>query len=249
MSIIQRLEDDEIIDVSLYELYSILGELDTPRLYDEPFAIDTKHDIPFGAGNSNDRRIKYIDRILYQEIMDGEFSATGLDPQQIVDLWLDHEHTEKCIADGDNPCDTYWPCHKRALKKEHGGVLAILGRQDAQRKIAHYETVIWPGLVRCYNRPVKKPPLDLWCAPILDDLEDEHDKEILAQLVKLGVKDAAKRSKYDVHYGFGKKPCEECKWFNNEPLKKSQGEIAPCKITAGLVRQDRHCDFWMKQPV
>lgn len=246
MSIIQRIEDDEILDVSLYELYSILGERDTPRLYDEPFTIDTGHDIPFGAGNSVDRRIKYIDRGLYQEVMDGEFTATGLDPQQILERWLDHEHTEKCIIDGDNPVDTYKPGHKRALKKEHEGVLAILGKDDAQRKIAHYETVIWPGLVRCYNRPVKKPPLDLWCSPILDDIEDEHDRDILARLRKLGVKDAGKRSKYEVHYGFGKKPCEQCRFFNNEPLPVPQGEIAPCRITAGLVRADRHCDFWVK---
>lgn len=246
MSIIQRLEDDEIIDVGRYELYSILGEKDTPKLFDEPYTVDTDHDIPFGAGNSIDRRVKYVDRGLYKEVMDGEFAATGLDPQQIIDRWLDHEHTEKCIVDGDNGVDTYQPGHKRALSKEHEGVLAILGRDGAKRKIAHYETVIWPGLVRCYNRPIKNPPLDLWCGPILDDPEDKHDKDIIAQLLKLGVKDAGKRSKYEVHYGFGKSPCIECRHYNNEPLKKPQPDMAPCMVTAGLVRDDRHCDFWMK---
>jgi hypothetical protein len=247
MSIIQRLEDDEILDTSLFELYSILGENDTPRLFDEPYTVNTDHDISFGAGNSTDRRTKYIDHLLYEEIMDGEFNATGLDPQQLIGRFLDHEHCEKCIVDGDNPVDTYEPGHKRALRKEHEGVLAILGKDDGKRKIAHYETVIWPGLVRCYNRPVKNPPLDLWCGPILGDPTEERDQEIIAQLRKLGVKDAGKRSKYEVHYGFGKKPCIDCRHYDNEPLAKPQRDLAPCMVTSGLVRMDRHCDFWMKK--
>lgn len=247
MSIIHRLEDDEIIDVSLYELYSVLGERDTPKLYDEPYDVDVGHDCPWGAGNSVDRRTKYVDRVLYQQVMDGEFNATGLEPYQIIEAWLDHEHTEKCIIDGDNPIDTYYPGHKRALKREHERVLTVLGRTDGPRKIAHYETIIWPGLDACYKRPIIKPPMDLWCSPVLDNIEDEHDQEVVDRLVKAGVLDARKRSKYDIHYGFGKKPCDQCGHFNKHPLTPPQGEIAPCEIAAGLVRVDRHCDFWVER--
>lgn len=246
MSIAFRLEDDEILDVSLYELYSVLGERDTPCLYDEPYTVNAEFDIAWGAGNSVDRRTKYIDRLLYQQVRDGEFGATGLEPEQIIEAWLDHEHCEKCIVDGDNPVDTYWPGHKRALRKEHERVLTILGRDDGKRKVAHYEKVIWPGLEACYKRPVLRVPIDLWCGPILDALEDDQDREILARLQRLGVVDAKKRSKYDTHYGFGKKPCIECRYFNRKPLPEPQGPIAPCVITAGLVRDDRHCDFWME---
>src|SRR6185312_8906337 len=105
------------------------------ELYQRPYKLDTDHDCPAGGGNSLDRKTKYIDRILYQECMDGEFNASGLEPQQIMDRWLDHEHSEKCIADGDNSIDSYLPCHRRALRKEHEGVLAILGKDKAAEKI------------------------------------------------------------------------------------------------------------------
>src|SRR6185437_3554037 len=100
MSIGHRLAEDELTQASIAELYSALGNRDTPELYQRPYKLDTDHDCPAGGGNSLDRKTKYIDRILYQECMDGEFKASGLEPQQIMDRWLDHEHSEKCIADG-----------------------------------------------------------------------------------------------------------------------------------------------------
>lgn len=247
MSIGQRLDEDELSDTSLQALYSVLGERDTPSLFDRPYAVDFEHDIPSAGANSVDRKTKYIDRTLYAEVMDGEFKATGLEPQQLIERWLDHEHCELCIIDGDNPVDTYAPGHKRALKLEHIGVLAILGRKDGLAKIRNYESVIWPGLVRCYHRPIKKPPKDLWCGPYLDD-PTPRDYEILDALSKFGVYDAAKHSKYDVHYGFGHDNCDKCSGWNPDFMAQEQKQLAACHRVNGLVRYDRHCDLWREIP-
>src|SRR5882672_612064 len=108
MSIGQRLDEDELSDVSDAELYEALGERDTAKLYAEPVTLDVTTDCPFGAGNTVDRKVIVVDRTLYQEIMDNALAATGLDPQQIIDRIVDHEHTEKAIVDGDNPVDVYF---------------------------------------------------------------------------------------------------------------------------------------------
>jgi hypothetical protein len=235
--------DEELTESSIGELYSALGVKDTPFLFGKPYKLDTDHDIPIGGGNSLDRRTKYIDRILYQEVMDGQFKATDLTPEQIIERWLDHEHSEKCMVDGDNGIDNYLPGHRRALRKEHEGIIAILGPKDAAKKIKKYEETIWPGLVRCYHRDIVKPPKDLWCAPLLDQ-PSERDEEILAVFRKLGVVDASKRPKYAVHYGFGPKNCDQCAGWNPELVSQEHGELAGCHRVSGLVRADRHCDAW-----
>jgi hypothetical protein len=244
MSIGQRLEDNELSDVSLYQLYTSLGEKDTPRLYGWPYTVDTKHDVPFGGGNSIDRKTKYIDRLLFQEVMDNGLAAAGVTPQQIIDLWLLHEHTEKCILDGDNPVDTYYGGHRRALRREHDHLIVIVGGDKREAKIKQYEAAIWPALERCYNRPVQRPPLDLWCGPLLDDPED-RDEEILKAMAALGVADAKKRSKYSTHYGISGRECSTCKHWSPQVVSQEQGEIAACRIVAGLIRRDRHCDFFL----
>ena len=245
MSIGNRLEDEEILDISLRELYSALGDHDTPILFDQPYTVNTDYDISFGAGNSLDRKTKYIDRTLYRELMAGAFNASGLTPEQILGRWLDHEHCEVCIVDGDNPVDTYTPAHKRALRMEHVGVLAILGTQDAENKIKRYEATIWPGLESAYKRPVKSAPPDLWCGPLLEDI-DERGEEILKELAGMGVADARKRSKFDTHYGFGSRPCEECRHWMPQVMVDEAGQLASCRVNCGLVRADRHCDFFMQ---
>lgn len=244
MSIGHRLADEELTQASIAELYAALGENDTPSLFEKPWTLDTEHDIPAGGGNSLDRKTKYIDRVLYEEVMDGAFRAADLTPQQIIDRWLDHEHCEKCIVDGDNAIDNYLPGHRRALRKEHLGVLIILGTKDAAKKIAKYEATIWPALLRCYHREIKNPPRDLWCAPILDQ-PTERDEEILAIFRKLGVIDANKRPKYAVHYGFGPQNCDQCRGWNPELVSQEYGCLAACHRVTGLVREDRHCDLWM----
>jgi hypothetical protein len=236
LSIGQRLEAEELSDTSLYELYSILGERDTPYLFDQGFKLDTEHDWPTGGGNTTDRRVVGIDRTLYQQVMDNEFKASGLEPMQIINGWIQHEHIEICIVDGDNPVDSYWPSHRRALRREHE-FYRFLGCD-----VHKIEKVYWPGLQACYKRPVRKAHPLMWCGPLIDNAT-EHDEEILAQLQKLGVKDAFKRSKYDAHYGLGGRLCSDCLNYGGKR------EIEPCRILAGQVRANRSCDFWQDQAV
>jgi hypothetical protein len=231
-----RIEAEELSDTSLYELYSILGERDTPYLFDQPYKLDTEHDWPTGGGNTVDRKIIGIDRTLYSQVMDNEFKASGLEPIHIINGWLQHEHVELCIIDGDNAIDTYRPGHLRALAREHE-FYRFLGAD-----ISKVEKVFWPALVACYDRPVRKPNVGMWCGPLLDNA-GERDEEILSQLQKLGVKDAFKRSKYDAHYGFGPGHCDDCHNF------LGKGEIEPCRVINGLVRASRHCDFYQDQSI
>ncbi len=247
MSIHHRLEAEELADTSLYELYSVLGERDTPKLYDQPYRIDVDHDCPTGAGNSLDRKTKYVDRVLYQELMDNAFVATGLSPMQILFRWLDHEHCEKCIVDGENPADTYAPAHDRGLRKEHEGVIAILTPRNAketQEVLQRYEETIWPAIMRCYHRPITKPPVDLWCGPLLD-APTGRDKEILEALRRYGVIDAGKRSKASVHYQIGPSNCEDCRNWHPDFMSEAHGELAACSKVNGLVRHNRTCDLWI----
>jgi hypothetical protein len=239
MSIHHRADGEELADTSLWELYNVLGERDTAWLFDQKYKIDTEHDCPTGGGNTIDRKTKLIDCILYQQVMDNEFKASGLTRGQIINAWLQHEHVEICIIDGDNPIDTQPPAHDRALAREHEFV------RFCGAKVPTYENAIWPGLVDCYNRPVKKPHPQYWCGPLLSDPTD-RDEEILKELRRLGVTDAFKRSKYEVHYGIGEYACADCKHWHPQFMKQKIGfgELAGCEIATGLVRDNRHCDHW-----
>ena len=243
MSIGQRLENDELIEASVSELYRMLGEGDTPELFQQPFELITKFSVPAGGGNSLDRKRIYIDNILYQEIMDNAYAKTGLNPAQLLARIVDHEHTEICISQGDNPVDTYLPAHRRALRREHEGVLAVLGLDDAEAKIKNYEKVIWPGLVKCYQRAPKNPPKDLWCGVYRDDADDS-DESLLEQMARRGVVDARKKSKYDVRYGIGGDHCRDCSMWQPKVISDMGGNLAACSAVGGLVRHDRQCELW-----
>jgi hypothetical protein len=240
MSIIQRADEDELNDATDAQLFAQLGLNDTGALYQRGYEVDTDHDIPTGAGNSIDRKTVYIDRTLYDEVMDGGFGATGLEPRQIIRLWCDHEHTEKALADGDNGVDFYLQCHARALRQEHRGVWHILG----PGKVKNYEAVIWPGLERAYHNPkIVKVPKDLWCGPLSDE-STERDLDILDILQRLGVVDASKHSKREAYYGFGAHSCGTCRFFSPDVLSQQDGQLAMCKVVSGLVRKNRGSDYW-----
>lgn len=239
MSVGHRGDEVELDEASSTSLYRILGESDTPALFARGFEIDFEHDLPCGGGSSLDRKRHYIDRTLYQEVMDGAYPVNNMRPIDVINAWLQHEHSEVCISDGDNPVDYYIACHRHALRWEHGFV-KFLGA-----KVSQYEAIIWPGLEKCYAREPKKPPKDLWCGPHLN-MPTERDEQLLRILTRLGVEDASKIDKYDAHYGFGQHECHKCRNFNKKKLSQLNGQLAPCKVVSGLVRDIRGCDYWIQ---
>jgi hypothetical protein len=236
MSIGHRLEDWELAETSLRDLFHDLGSNDTPDLFDQPFVVDASYDWPAAGGMSLDLRRVYIDRTLYQEVMDGEYAKSGLTPDQIIFAWCWHERTENALVAGDNAIDLYTPAHRRALAGEHE-IYRACGINPAEA-----EKVFWPGFVRCYKRPIKKPPPDAWCGVYNDDPGPEED-EIIAQLIKLGVIDARKRSKYSSSYAIRGHRCDQCRNRDERVLK--QGPLFGCTIVSGRIRGNRACDFWM----
>src|SRR5580704_8310827 len=104
------------------ELYQMLGEGDTSALYAKKVVLDTAHDIPYAGGVSVDGKTVYIDRRLYRDVIDGRLAVRGMSPQQIIQTWIEHEHTEKAIDDGDNPVDAYLGAHGFGTAKEHAFV-------------------------------------------------------------------------------------------------------------------------------
>jgi hypothetical protein len=212
------------------ELFEMLGEGDTAKLYARKVTLDTSHDIPYGGGNSVDGKTVYIDRGLYRDVMDGKVAVRGMSPKQIIQAWVEHEHTEWAVDSGDNPVDAYLGAHGFAIAKEHNFVRML--RIDTER----YEDCIAPALQRCQARDPENPPRDLWCGPYLDN-PTSRDKELLRIFRAKGVVDAFKASKIEAEYGIGEHQCRDCKYFGG-------GELAPCEKVCGLVRANRHCDWW-----
>jgi hypothetical protein len=212
------------------ELYRMLGEGDTSALYAKTITLDTGHDIPYAGGASVDGRTIYVDRKLYREIMDGKVAVRGMSPRQIIQAFVEHEHTEKAVDDGDNPVDAYLGAHGFGTAKEHAFVRML--QVDPRR----YEAALSDALDRCAKRAPDDPPRDLWCGPYLDD-PTPRDREILRIFRVKGVADAFKASKLAAGYGVGAEKCEDCKHF-------SGGTLGPCEKVCGLVRWNRRCDWF-----
>jgi hypothetical protein len=214
---------------TLAELYQMLGEGDTARLYARPVTLDTSHDIAYAGGNSVDGKTVYIDRRLYADIQSGKIAVRGMTAKQIVRCIVEHEHTEWAIMAGDNPVDTYLPSHLFAECKED---------EEAGSSRERYEAALKGPVAACARRDPENPPRDLWCGPYRDS-EDARDKELLRLMRAKGVVDAFKRSKFDVHYGIRANKCGQCEHYG-EPGKV----LSPCSEVGGLVRADRVCDLW-----
>jgi hypothetical protein len=219
------------------ELNRMLGEGDTPELAARPVKLDTSHGVAYGAGISVDGKCVYIDAKLYREIKSGKVASKGLDPDEIIKAWIDHEHTEWAIDAGDNPVDSYSASHAFALCSEHNAIKAA--GVDPER----YERDILPALDRCIARYPENAPKDLWCGPYLDVAfqDDRKDaaraKEILRAYRAQGVADARKLSKAELHYGMSDVECRNCTMYES-PGKP----MSTCQTVCGLVRADRSCD-------
>lgn len=225
------------------QVFGALGSGDTAELFGEPYTLVTNRDIPYAGGNSVDRKRVYIDRTLYRDVMDGKVAVKGLTPHEIIRAWMEHEHAEKSVDDGDNPFDDYSGAHGIATGKEEWFISQIIGKD----KVDGYEKAIQPALDACQERFIKlgdkaNPPTDLWCGPYVDD-QDEDDKKIIAILKAKGVTDAFKASKSSAHYGMGGNECKDCRHFA-PTIKQEQGKIGDCEELCGLVRWDRACDWW-----
>jgi hypothetical protein len=218
------------------ELYQMLGEGDTPKLYARAVKLDTSCDVPYGGGNSVDGRTVYVDRRLCQEIRSYRVNIRGMTSRQIIQAFLEHEHTEWAIDAGDNPVDVYAAAHGFAIAKEHQFVRHL--RVDPQR----YEDGLAPALRRCLARDPGRPPRDLWCGPYLDD-PTPRDKELIRIFRAKGVEDAFKVSKIESEYGIGDRECIDCDHYNHGKA----GEMGPCGKVCGIVRANRHCDYWVKK--
>jgi hypothetical protein len=224
------------------QLYGMLGQGDTPKLYAIKHNFDYLHDVPYSAGISIMGDVIFVDRELYREVMSGRVSVRGMTAKQIIQAWGDHEKTEWAIEMGDNPCDSYQPAHEYATHKEDRYVEKLPVNPD------RYEETIKPALVRCRDRFIRmgskrvNPPKNLWCGPVLDH-PDIYDKKIIRILQACGVQDAFKISKPEVHYGIGEDECIDCAMFQ----RHKQGPfpaLKPCTLVDGLVRDTRHCDRW-----
>lgn len=229
--------EEELSDTSLAELYASLGSEDTPGLFDSPYELDTSHDWPAAGGMSLDRKTVYIDRTLYQQVMDDEFKACGADRTLLVNAWVRHERVENSIIAGDNPVDTYLPGHNRGLASEHE-MYRFAGVSPAK-----VEKAIWPALVECYKRDPKRPPKDAWCGMFLNE-QTERDQELVEILTKLGVYDAAKYGKWEVHYGTSAHRCDRCQHWAPEKLSQEHGQLALCQLVSGIIRDSRGCELW-----
>lgn len=239
MSIGRSVEDNGT--KTLAQLFTMLGMGDTAILIAQGWTLDTNHQIPDGGGISVDRQTIFIDEELYRAIMAGEIVVEGMTAQQIVLRICDHEHTEKCVADGDNPVDVYLPAHVYANTAEDLGVVEI------GAKPATYNAALVPGLKRCEQQTPTRVPVTLWCAPYLDD-PDENDLRLLEIFRELGVADAFKVSKKTVHYGIGENECRGCRYFHLSPEPEQLGVLGLCDKVCGLVRIDRQCDLWEAEP-
>lgn len=217
------------------ELYKMLGEGDTPRLYARPICLDTGHDIPYTGGNSVDGKTVYIDRRLFADVMSGQCAVRGLKPKQLIQAWIEHEHTEWAVDAGDNPVQTYPAAHEYATAKEDRLYDQILGEGAHDR----VEAAIRPWLEAVAARDPGKLPHDLWAGPYLDD-PTPRDRELLRIMRSKGVVDASKLSKQSVDYGMGPQRCLNCSMFQGSADKR----IAPCDTVSGPVRAELWCKKW-----
>lgn len=217
------------------ELYKMLGTGDTPKLYARTIILDTGHDIPYTGGNSVDGKTVYIDRRLFTDVMDGKCAVRGLLPRQLIQAWIEHEHTEWAVDAGDNPVQTYAPAHEYATAKEDRLYDQILGPGSHTR----VEDTIAPWLETVAKRDPEKPPRDLWCGPYLDE-PTARDRELLRILRSKGVEDASKVAKSAVKYGVGPQKCLRCSMFTGDADKP----IAACTLVSGPIRAELWCEKW-----
>ena len=217
------------------ELYKMLGTGDTAKLYARPVTLDVDHDIPYTGGNSVDGKTVYIDRQMYRAVTSGKCAVKGLLSRQLLQAWIEHEHTEWAVDAGDNPVQIYPAAHEFATAKEDRLYDQVLGEGSHDR----VEATIKPWLEAVAARDPERPPKDLWCGPYLDN-PTARDRELLRIMRSKGVEDAGKLSKQSVDYGMGPQKCITCSMFQGNADRR----IAACDTVSGPVRAELWCKRW-----
>lgn len=202
--------------------------------------LDVDHDISDLAGYNVDGTVRFLDRDAFRALLDhdyavhilGEVIDTGLTPDQTIQCLIEHEGDEKVILDSSNPIDSYEGAHEFATAGEHEKVRSFGGSP------IKYERGLKKIIAFCEQKTPHKPPLDLACAPYLDD-PDSDDKRVLAALKQFGVQDASKTSKriLDYSHSTGPDQCVGCKNWQGD----RSHDLSRCAVADGLVRRDRWC--------
>lgn len=201
--------------------------------------VDTSNDIPDLAGYNVAGTVRFLDRDFFHAVHDpgyavhilGEPIDTGLSAEDTVTCILEHEADEKTLLDALNPINSYPDAHEMATTAEHRKVIAKgstpLRYERGLRKIIGF----------CAHKQLTKVPIDLCCAPYLDD-PDANDRRVLKRFRELGVIDASKLSKRSVDYSLATGPdqCRRCKNWQQVGI-----ELSPCAVTEGLVRNIYWC--------
>lgn len=235
----------EVEPKSKDDLYLILGEADTSKLYGRTKRLVTSKDVPYGGGASVDGEELFIDRQFYREMLERS-PVRGMTGRQIIACVIEHEGTEISIELGDNPCDVYGGSHSYATTKEDETADAILGKGGCDR----YNAGIRPALDRCLKRSLAKikagtfdPPRNLWCGPYLDS-PTATDRILIRGLRAKGVADAFKLSKSDpsVMYGIGAQECCDCAMYQSP-----KAELSLCDLVCGMVRATRQCKRYVER--
>lgn len=175
---------------------------------------------------------RYIDVDFVNAVKAGQVRVPGMTPAQILHAVFLHEWLERVLLDADNNIDSYLSAHEYSTLFEHSFVKSLGVGPKA------YEDGIEKLIKFNENKNITHPPLDLDCAPMIDD-PDANDKRVLKILQGLGVPDASKKSKETLQYGksTGTDRCNSCvNWQGTR-----SAALSPCKIVSGAVRLDRLC--------
>lgn len=213
-----------------HELKAIFNNPSFQEMWARQFKVDTTNEIPDTAGYNVSGSIYYLDREFVRRAKAGDITVPHMTANQIFEAMLRHERFEKCALDADNDINLYPAAHEYATLFEHEFVRSCGATpRDYEKALAgiiHFNQI----------KPITNPPLDLACAPLLDD-PDRNDKRVLANLRRIGVPDASKVSKKSVGYSHGKQDrCGLCASYQGK-------DVGPCRIVDGLVR----AEFWCRE--
>jgi hypothetical protein len=215
------------------QLEKLLADPDAKRMWARPFKVLFDFDCPDGGGYSVLGDLYFVDPILADAIKTGKLSADGMSADETLETLIRHERIEKTLLDSDNEIVFYPASHEYATAGELDDVRSKGG------KVYQYKRVFKPFLALTERKRITRPHPQLDAAPYIDD-PDRTDKTIIAELRRLGVVDAFKKSRHEVNYRDGKPGggCSDCRHYTGVDDKRGI-----CAITEGLILGRMWCDY------